>query len=403
MAQSLDWGKELEEVVVLRGQEDKATTSTAGKDEVVTTRLVEEAMSGGLSMLEMVTNIAGGGEVVTRHEEEARSNGLGMLGVVTSTAGRGGVVTTKWVEEALPDRLDRLVMVTRNNPGGERAQNMTATMVGENNGSQGGNQAEDYIVLAESVLPILQKEEINLEARGTQYWLGALDLMGKEEERQQNIVTRLREALVDREEFKIKLVADLDENESTMEMLLRKMMKEEESMAEWRVMRGQAQKQLEQEEANEICSDILADMMVGMFATINEVPVDQGTKSNTVIFGSKDVRDKNIGPAGVDTLPPKGDHKDPPEKVGEHKGLPRQVVTGMSTAGKTDDREVRQGEPLASGPKVSVRNQIPFKTGLEANSYMVTLEREVVALMQAKGDDMYQVEWRNKEVDETDE
>jgi hypothetical protein len=34
---------------------------------------------------------------------------------------------------------------------------------------------------------------------------------------------------------------------------------------------------------------------------------------------------------------------------------------------------------------------------------MVTLEREVVALMQAKGDDMYQVEWRNKEVDETDE
>jgi hypothetical protein len=403
MAQSQDWGEEMEELVVIRGQEDRATTSTAGRDEVVTTRLVEEAMSGGLSMLEMVTNIAGGGEVVTTHVEEARSNGLSMLGMVTSTAGRGGVVTTKLVEEALPDGLNMLEMVTRNKPEGERAQNKTATQVGENNGIQGRNQAGDYIILAETVLPILQKEEINLEARGTQYWLGALDLMGKEEMRQQNIMTRLREALEDREEFKIKLVSDLEENESTMEVLLSKMMKEEESMAEWRVMRGQAQKQLEQEEANEICTDILADMMVGMFATINELPVDQGTRSDTVTFASKDVREKNIGPAGVDTLPPKGDHKDPPVKVGEHKGLPRQVITDMSTAGKTDDQAVRQGAPLASGPKVSVRPQIPFKTGLEANSYMVTLEREVVALMQEKGDDMYQVEWRNKEVEESDE
>jgi hypothetical protein len=330
MAQSQDSGEEMGELVVTRVQEDMAITSTVGKGKAITTTQVEGDLSEGLSMLEMVT---------------------------------------------------------RNKTEGDRAQNKRE--VGENKGIQGRNPARDNNILAETLLPILQKEEINLEAQGTQYWLGALYLMGKEELRQQNIMTCLREGLEDREEFKIKLVSELEENESTMEVLLRKLMKEEESMAEWRIIRGQAQKQLEQEEANEICSSILADVMVGMFSTIQALPVDQKTRSDPITFASKDVREKTKGQAGVDNLPPKGDHKDPTVKLGEQEGLPRQEIKDMSTAGKTEDQTVRQGEPLALGLKVSVMPQIPFMTGLEAKTYMDSLEHEVV-LMQEKGEDMYQ-------------
>ena len=93
------------------------------------------------------------------------------------------------------------------------------------------------------------------------YWVNTLDLIGQQEQQNQNILESLREALEGRGGHRIKLFLESQENESAMSELEAKMRVKESSLVGWEAMTGTAQQQLEKEEANEISKAILEDIL----------------------------------------------------------------------------------------------------------------------------------------------